>query len=163
MDRRYSPISDLYGPAPDDTPRKRGGRTWLYVLLILAGLFVFESLVPVMRLRSEPPSAFAGAQAEGDQSQSQITRACWNYGIESVQHAYPYGRGLPDNLPARLKGQTERDLDFRSRCWPMLRDAWTRPESWVEKYEWDTSWVTDPNDWLQQTIRKVLTILGINT
>ena len=162
MDRRYSPISDLYGSAPEEKPQKHGSHTGLYVLLILAGFFVFESLVPVMRLRSEPPSAFGGARAGRDESQLLMKKACWDFGVESVQHVYPYGRGLPDSLPARLKGQTERDLDFRSRCWPMLRDAWPRPESWVEKYEWDTGWVTDRNGWVQQTLRKVLSILGIN-
>ena len=162
MDRRYSPISDLYGPAPEDTPRKHGSHTWLYVLLTLAGLFVFESLVPVMRLRSEPPSAFAGDRTGRDESQLLMMRACWAFGIESVQDAYPYGKGLPDSLPPRLKGQTEKDSDFRSRCWSRLREAWTRQESWVEKYEWDTRWVTDQNGWVQQSLRKVLSILGIN-
>jgi hypothetical protein len=162
MDRRYSPISDLYGPAPEEKPQKRSSNSWLYVLLALVGFFVFESLVPVMRLRSAPPAAFTGAQAGAVQSKPLMTRACWEFGVKFVQNAYPYGRRLPDSLPPGLKGRTEKDTDFRSRCWPRLRDAWTQPGSWVEKYKWDTSWVTDPNDWFQQTLHKALTILGIN-
>lgn len=162
MDRRYSPITDLYGPASEETPPKRGSHTSIYVLLTLAGLFVFESLVPVMRLRSQPPAAFAGAHAGADQSKTLITRACWKFGVESVQGVYPYGQGLPESVPPRLQGLTEKDSDFRSRCWPRLRDAWTRPESWVEKYEWDTTWITDRNGWVQQSLRKGLSVLGIN-
>jgi hypothetical protein len=166
MDRRYSPISDLYGPAPEEEPPKRKSHNWLYVLLALAGFFVFESLHPVMRLRSDPPPSVVGARLSQDQSQnesqSRMARACWDYAIESVQYAYPFGKSLPNNVPPRLKGSTGKPPEISVLCWPRLRDAWNQPESWVEKYEWSTTWITDPDSSFRQTLRKVTNALGIN-
>jgi len=36
MDRRYSPISDMYGVPPDDPSTRRKSQVWRYVLLIVA-------------------------------------------------------------------------------------------------------------------------------
>ena len=167
MDRRYSPITDLYGPAPEEKPPRHGSNTGLYLLLAVICLFVYESLQPVMRLRSDPPPSVVGTRLSQDdpqyESQLQMARACWNYAIESVQNAYPFGKSLPESVPPRLKDVTGNASDLSLRCWPRLRNAWTQPESWVKKYEWDTSWITDPNSPFRQTLHKIIGVVWIYT
>jgi len=165
MDRRYSAIDDLYGLASHEEPPKRGRRGWLYVMLALAGFFIFESLHPVMRLRSDPPSGFVGAKLNSNEAQyrdqQQMARACWDYAIQNVQQSYSYGQPLPKNPPSASGNSIGNASAISVLCWPRLRQAWSQPESWVEKYEWSTDWVTNPNGTFQQTLHKLMTFLGI--
>jgi hypothetical protein len=166
MDRRYSPITDLYGTEAENEPPRRGGHAWFYVLLALAGLFVFESIRPVMHLRSDPPPSVIGARLNEDasqyQSQLRMARACWDYAIHSVQDIYPYGGSLPNEPPPRLKGSSRKPTALSALCWPRLRVAWTQPESWERKYEWSTDWITDPNSSFQQTLHNIMNRLGVS-
>lgn len=166
MDKRYSAITDLYGQAAEEKPPKRSSNIGLYVVLALIGFFVFESLESVMRLRSDPPQYVVGARVnKGDsqyESQLRTARACWNYAIESVQDKYPFGSSLPDNVPPILRGSNGKASELSVLCWPRLRGAWPRPESWVEKYEWRTDWISDPDSSFRQTLHKILNIMGIN-
>lgn len=151
----------MYGAAPEDESPKRKGHTWLYILLVLAGFFVFESLNPVMRLRSDPPPSVVGAKTDQNESQSHMARACWDYAIGSVQKVYPFGRQLPKDPPPRLRSLTGKASAISVLCWPRLRVAWTQRESWVEVYEWNTGWLTDPNGFVQVEFRNFLKFLGI--
>jgi len=166
MDRRYSPITDLYGTAPQDEPPRRRSHTALYVLLALAGVFLFESIQPVMRLRPDPPYSVVGARLNNDEShyelQLRMARACWAYAIESVQNLYPYGGSLPQDPPAATHSRTQKASALSKLCWPRLRNAWTQPESWERSYEWSTDWITNPDSSFRQIISKALDSLGIN-
>lgn len=165
MDRRYSPISDMYGVAPDDPSTGRKSRSWLYVLLIIAGFFVIQSVQPVMRLRPNPPQSVIGANLSSaelpDESQVQMARACWEYAVASVQNFFPYGGNLPADPPAPLVSIPAEASAIGVRCWPSLRKAWSQPQSWVRSYRWSTDWITDPNGLVQRTISHALNWLGI--
>lgn len=162
MDRRYSAIDDMYGVGLGNAPPKRRGR-WLLYVLLLGGLFVFESLHPVMRLRSDPPAGFVGARLNSNEAQyrdqQRMARACWDYAIHSLQHSYPYGQTLPI-IPPGTSGSSVGNVSTISvLCWPKLRQAWTQSESWVEKYEWSTDWVTNPHGTFQRAVRSVTSYL----
>lgn len=146
MDSRYSPINDMYGVAPRGKPPKRINRTWLLVLAVLAGLFIYESIHPVMHLRPDPPPGVMDARLNSNeaeyQAQERTARACWNYAIQSLQKTYPYGQVLPVN-PPRIPGKSNGSVPAISAlCWSRLRLAWPRSESWVQTYEWNTDWIT---------------------
>ncbi len=166
MDRRSSPLSDMYGTEPQDESPRGGSHTWLYILVAALGFFVFESLQPVMRLRSDPPLSVVGARLNQNdsqyQSQIRMARACWDYAIESVQNVYPFGQSLPKSPPPRLNDSTGKPPALGLLCWPRLRVAWTQRESWVEIYIWNTQWVTDPDGTFQQVLHKALSVVGIN-
>ncbi len=160
MDRRSSPITDLYGASPEDYSPRRKSHTGLYVLLTITGFFVFESIQPVMRLRPDPPPSVIGASLSLDEashaSQMRTARTCWDYAIASVQGDYPYGRALPRNPPSKFKGKSGKASAISALCWPRLRNAWSRPESWVRTYEWSTDWLTNPDAPFQRTIFNIL-------
>lgn len=165
MDRRYSPISDMYGVAPDDPSRRRKNRTWLYVLLTIAGYFVFQSIQPVMRLRPNPPQFLIDAKLSPGElahgSQMKIANSCWNYAIASVQNLFPYGGDLPANPPTSLVSIPREISAMGVECWPSLRKAWGEPQSWVRSYKWSTGWITDTEGPVQRALSHTLNWLGI--
>ena len=164
MDRRYSPIIDLYGAAPEDPTPGRKSHTWLYVLLTITGFFVFESVRPVMHLRPDPPPSVVSASHNdnGTQNESQVrmAQACWDFAIASVQDVYPYGKELPQSPPSRLNNTSGKTSAITTVCWPRLRNAWSQRESWVRSYEWSTDWLTSPDGPFQKTIFKILNRFG---
>ncbi len=166
MDKRSSPITDLYGTSPEDYSPRRKSHTWLYVLLAITGFFVVGSIHPVMRLRPDPPPSVVGASLNpggtSDESQMRMARACWDYAIASVQDLYPYGGTLPRNPPSALKGKSGKASAISVLCWPRLRNAWTRPESWVRTYKWSTDWFTNPDGPFQRTLFNILNMFGIS-
>jgi hypothetical protein len=165
MDRRYSPIIDMYGAAPEGHPPRRKSHTWLYVLLTIVAFFAFASIRPVMRLRPDPPPSVVGARqapAKASQgSQMRMAKACWDFAIVSVQEVYPYGRDLPKNPPPALTRKLGKVSDLSALCWPGLRTAWSQPESWVRSYGWSTDWITSPDGPVQRTIFNILNQFGI--
>lgn len=166
MDKRYSPIIGMNGAAPEDHSPRRKSHPWLYVLLTIAGFLVFESIQPVMRLRPDPPPSVVGANPNpgesSHESRMRTARACWDYAIASVQDVYPYGRNLPINPPPALKSKSGKASATSTLCWPRLRNAWGRPESWVRSYEWSTDWLTNPDSPFQRTIFNMLNRVGIS-
>lgn len=164
MDRRSSPITDLYGATLPETPRKRGGRGWQVVLLFLAGLFILESIRPVMRLRPTPPPSVVSASLSPNgiktQSQDRMAKACWDYATAYLQQSYPYGESLPKNPPLATRNSRGNASAISVLCWPRLRTAWTQNESWVRRYEWSTEWVTDPKGTFQKTLRDIIDFLN---
>jgi hypothetical protein len=165
MDRRSSPIADLYGVSPEDYSPRRKSRAWLYVLLTIAGFFVFESIQPVMRLRPDPPPSVIGTSVnpEGASRESQIrtARACWDYAVAEIQDVYPFGKDLPRNPPPWFNVKSGKPLGITELCWPRLRNAWGRPESWVRSYGWSIDWLTNPNGPFQQALVDILNMFGI--
>ncbi|HKT12672.1 MAG TPA: hypothetical protein VJW77_12690 [Terriglobia bacterium] len=165
MDRRSSPINDLYGTSPEDRSPQHKSHAWLYVLLTVAGFFVFESVQPVMRLRPDPPPSVIGTSLDPSEashdSQIQMARVCWDYAIASVENVYPYGRELPRNPPIGPKSKSGKPTAMSALCWPRLRNAWSRRESWVRSYRWDTDWLTNSNSPFQRTIFDILNKLSI--
>ncbi|MEJ2007063.1 MAG: hypothetical protein P8Z30_02735 [Acidobacteriota bacterium] len=165
MDKSYSDPDDLYAMTPLKDPPKRRRDTWLYILLLLGGFFVFESLIPVMRLRSNPPSRFVGVRSNLNKAQAREqqrrARACWDYARQSLQYRYPYGRTLPTNPPPALGNSNGNASEISGSCWPKLRQAWTHSDSWVEKYEWSTDWLTDPHGDVQEALHYVKVFFGI--
>lgn len=146
MDSRYSPINDMYGVTPRGKPPKRISSMWPFVLGALAGLFIYESIHPVMRLRPDPPRSVMGAKLNSTgaehQAQEPTARACWDFAIQSLQKTYRYGRVLPVN-PPRIPGNSNGSTPaINTLCWQRLRLAWPRSESWVQTYEWKTDWIT---------------------
>lgn len=166
MDRRYSPITDLYGTAPQDEPPRRRSYTVLYVLLVVAGLFVFESIRPVMRLRMDPPPSVVGAKLNNDashyQSQLRTARACWAFAIDFVQNLYPYGKSLPKSPPPATHSRIGKASALSQLCWPRLRVAWTQRKSWKRSYELSTDWIYNPESSFRRTLHKVMDAFGIN-
>lgn len=167
MDRKYSPIHDLYGVAPDDSSDRRKNRTWLYVLLTIAGFFVLQSVQPVMRLRQQPPQSIVDASLSPgelpDASQLQAASACWDYAVASVQNVFPYGGDLPTNPPPPLVNGPGKASAVGVQCWPRLRKVWSQPQYWVRSYRWSTEWLTDPDGPVQGTISHLLNWLGIRS
>jgi len=163
MDRRYSPITDLYGLSPRDEPPEKKGYGWLIVLLVLAGLFVYESISPVMQLRPNPPAVFVGARLNSDESayhaQQRMARECWEYAIQQLQDVYPYGQPLPRSPTFGLV----KAPAIRIQCWPRLQHVWTMDESWMRSYEWSTGWLTDRQGALQETLRRLWDYLRMAT
>ena len=165
MVRRYSPIDDMYGATPGNTPPKYWRHVLLFVLLALAGLFVYNSIRVVMRLRPDPPPAVVGAGLNpgetGYHSQERMARACWDYAIESVQKNYPFGHSLPKSPPPGPQNRTGNPSAISTLCWPRLRLVWTRPESWVRSYEWNTGWMTNPHGSFQRTLHRIVDYLDV--
>lgn len=163
MSRPYSPINDLYGVAPPKEPRRSRGRGWLFVLLVLAGLFVYESVRPVMRLRPNPPPIVVGAKLKAggseDGSQERMARACWDYAIQYLQDSYPFGQPLPES-PSLGFGKTPK---IRALCWPRLQQAWLQESSWARSYQWNTDWLTDSHSSFRKTLRAFLNDLGASS
>lgn len=165
VDRRSSPIIDT-----DETPSANGSpRYWrnvlLSVLLVLAGVFFYNSIYVVMRLRPDPPPFVIGAKLSSDKaayrSQVGMARGCWDYAIGSVQKDYPFGRSLPKNPPPRFKNGTRNPSEVSVLCWPRLRVAWTRRESWVRSYRWNTQWITNSQRSFRRTLHRILEFLDV--
>jgi hypothetical protein len=166
MDRRSSPIADLYGVSPEDYSPRRNSHAWLYVLLTIAGFFIFESVQPVMRLRPDPPPSVIGTilnpAGASQESQMRTARTCWDYAVASVQDVYPYGKDLPRNPPSWFNGKSGKPSGTTEVCWPRLRNAWVQRESWVRSYEWSIDWLTNPNGPFQQALFDILNMFGIS-
>lgn len=165
MDRRYSPIDDTYGAASGKEPPSYGRRVLLSVLLVLAGLFLYNSIDVVMRLRSDPPRSVVGARLNSDaaafRSQQRMARACWNYAVVTVQKEYPFGQSLPANPPPGSRSGAGNPSAISVLCWPRLRLVWTRRDSWVRSYEWNTAWLTNPRGTFQRTLHRILDFLNV--
>ncbi len=165
MDRRSSPIIDTDGAPSANESSRYWRNVFLFVLLVLAGVFFYNSIYTVMRLRPDPPPFVVGARLSQDEaaylSQERMARACWNYAIESVQKDYPFGQSLPKNPPPRSGKRTGNPSAISILCWPRLRVAWTRRESWVESYEWNTDWITSSQSSFQRTLHRILDFLDV--
>lgn len=142
------PENHPFGERP---PRKRSGH-WKWVLaLILAGLFVYRSMRPVMRLSAEPPPAFYGYNRTRDRQQRQRERylalAYWSVAVRRIQKRYSPNRPLPADPPPQFRiAAAARTLETgvmsrRVYYWYRLRKVWNQHDTWVVSYGWNTGWV----------------------
>ena len=165
MDRRYSPIVDMYGTAQSGASARRKSRIWLFVFLPLAALIVFESVHPTMRLRPALPPSFAGENYARDAKQqglpNQQAQACWDYARNSLQGTYPYGTKLPYHPLPAINGKLGKASSTKELCWQKLRHAWTQPTTWVRSYKWSTEWATNPHSPFRKAAHNVLIQLDI--
>lgn len=155
----------MYGASPRNEPPGYWRRLFLVVFLVLAGFFVYNSVHVVMRLKPDPPPSVVGAKLSSNgaeyRSQKRMARACWDYAIEYVQKNYPFGSTLPEKPPPGADKRTGKPSAISALCWPRLRDAWTRQESWEKLYEWDTGWVTNARGSFQRTLHRILDFLNV--
>ncbi|HXH50290.1 MAG TPA: hypothetical protein VNM47_13190 [Terriglobia bacterium] len=144
MRNDYSVINDLYGVEAAHPPASQAG-LGLVILMLLGGMFLYQSIHPVMRLRSEPPSAFlkGGANSGPAMSadQDSAARSYWDQAANFVSAKYSYGEFLPSNPPEDFTAAMGGNYSASSIYWQRLRGLWNQPEIWVQSYQLDTGWV----------------------
>jgi hypothetical protein len=103
MSSPYSVTNDLYGVETTHQHPQRQGALGLVVVLLLGGMFLYESVHPVLRLRSEPPPILlkkrTNRKARATQAQEHIARGNWSAAAEYVSEKYPYAKVLPNTPP----------------------------------------------------------------
>ncbi|HUZ47008.1 MAG TPA: hypothetical protein VMW54_10265 [Terriglobia bacterium] len=141
----YSPINDLYGVAPRRRQPRQRSNAWLIALLVFAGVFFFESIRPVKRLRATAPSDFVHTRPDLGSTkataQEQVARSYWDVAVEFVQKSYPFGSSLPSTPPSDFRLEEASQSGVRTVYWEKLREMWNRPEVWNTSFEWRTDWV----------------------
>ena len=139
------------------------------LLIIPAGLFVYLSTRPLMRLQADPPAQFlrTNRQSGARSSEERLARGYWDCAITFVQWKYTYGTPLPEDPPdafridAKTYGADANSQPSRLRYWSKLRETWLAPASWRQDREWSTSWLTEPvtkivnwlDDWFKDLFR----------
>lgn len=142
------PENHPFGERP---ARKRFGY-WKWALaLVLAGLFIYRSTRPVMRLSAEPPPAFyefsRTSDREGRQRERRLALAYWNVAVRNIQKFYSPGRPLPADPPPQFRisdaaSPLETDLMAgRLQYWNRLRKVWLEGDTWDVSYGWNTDWL----------------------
>ncbi len=125
----------------------------LLILIVPAGLFVYASTRPQVRLRADMPPEFVDVPASASEKQREaeerLAREYWNLALTNIQWKYTYGSTLPDSPPdefrlsTRLPGGSERQSSSQSRYWRRLQKVWLEPSVWVKSASWSTAWITD--------------------
>jgi hypothetical protein len=145
MSSTYSVINDLYGVEPARPRPEHQGVVGLVIVMLLGGMFLYESLHPVMRLRSEPPPAFskgrANLKATGTQGQEHAARSSWDLATSFVSEKYSYGEFLPSRPPAGFTAAMGNDYAASAFYWQRLRGLWNQPDMWVRSYQFETDWI----------------------
>lgn len=145
MSSTYSVINELYGVEPARQEPQRKSVLGLVIVMLLGGLALYESVHPVMRLRSEPPPAFlknrASRKVTATRAQENIGQSYWTTAAEYVSEKYPYGDALPSNPPEGFTLAMGGDYATSSVYWQRLRGLWRQPDMWVRSYQLDTGWI----------------------
>lgn len=138
-------------PFAERPARKRSGHWKWALVLVLAGLFVYRSTRPTMRLSAEPPPAFYGYNRTWDRQQRlrerRLALAYWSVAVVRIQKYYSPKRPLPADPPAQFRisdsaSPLEADLMAgRVHYWNRLRKVWKEGDTWVVSYGWNTGWV----------------------
>jgi hypothetical protein len=162
MSNSYSLINDLYGVEPARRRPERQGVLGLVIVMVLAGMFFYESVRPVMRLRSNPPSDFvkgtANRKATGTKDQEYIARSYWDLATDFASQKYSYGELLPSNPPEDFAVSSGEDYATRALYWQRLRGLWNQQDIWVRSYELDTDWINDALGSLSKVVKDYLNI-----
>lgn len=153
----YSLIGDLYGTHAESDWRRPEPRshTWLVVVMILGGLFLYESVQPVPHLRTTPPAEFVQAKAGHPApaaAQQDVARSYWSLANDFVAHKYAYGEALPSKPPADFT-LASGDATTRAIYWQRFRTAWNDNDTWTTSYEFNTDWVGESVVAFRQYVR----------
>jgi hypothetical protein len=142
------PKNHPFGERP---ARKRSGHWKWALVLALAGLFVYRSTRPVMRLSAAPPPAFYSYNRTLDrqemQRERQLALAYWTVAVRRIQRYYSPERPLPQDPPPQFQisdaaSSLGADLAAgRVQYWDRLRKVWEEGDAWVVSYGWNTGWV----------------------
>jgi len=158
----YSPIDDIYGAESAQRQPEHQKSIWPVILLALAAIFLYESVHPVTRLRSDPPPEFVKAPANPKASsaagQEDTARAYWNLAAESVSEKYSYGDTLPSRPPRDFTLASGADYGTSALYWHRLRDLWNQQTIWVTSYQLNTNWVPELLDSSRKFARDYLDI-----
>lgn len=147
MSNTYSVIHELYGTDVQSNWRapERRSNTWMVVVLVLGGVFLYESIHPVMRLRNNPPADFVQAAASREAPvrahQENLARSYWSMAGDFVSGKYTYGEALPANPPADFTLAGGEDSATRALYWQRLRTLWSDQSVWATSYEFNTDWM----------------------
>lgn len=160
MSSTYSVIHDLYGVEPARQQPQRQGALGLVVVMLLGGMVLYESVHPVMRLRSEPPPAILKSRtyrnATATRGQEHIAKSYWSTAAEYVSEKYPYGETLPSRPPEGFTLAMGGDYATSSLYWQRVRGMWNQPEMWVRSYQLDTAWINTALGSLGKVVRSYL-------
>ena len=160
MRNEYSVINDLYGTQTVRRQPKRESSLGLFIVLALAGMFLYESAHPVMRLQSEPPPLFlkgpSARHAIKPGPQDTVARSYWGVATDYVSAKYTYGQLLPSEPPADFTTTVSDDYATRDLYWQRLRGLWNQPEIWVKSYYLDTGWIDSSLESLGKVVRNYL-------
>ena len=147
MSNTYSLINDLYGTDTRSNWRKSEprGNSWLVIVAVLAGAFLYESVQPVMRLRSTPPADFvqaaASRRAPVRAQQEKLARSYWSMAGDFASRKYSYGEALPASPPPDFTLSGKEDSATRALYWQRLRSLWNEQSVWATSYEFNPDWM----------------------
>lgn len=140
--------------------RKKGGWGKWALVIILALLFVYRSARPVMRLRAEPPPSFYDYSLTWSKEQRQrerhLAQAYWQVAVQRIQTYYSPEKPLPAAPPPQFRigkasnGLAKDVVASRVHYWYRLRQVWNQRDAWVVSYKWNTSWIENSMNSLQQ-------------
>lgn len=119
--------------------------------LVLAGLFVYRSTRPVMRLSAEPPPAFYEYGRTRDRQERlrerRLALAYWTVAVRRIQRYYSPDKPLPSDPPPQFRISDAASplradsVAGRLHYWNRLRKVWEQGDTWVVSYGWNTAWV----------------------
>ena len=145
---------------------KRQKVDWLFVPLLVIGLFTYASYQPRFRLRPDMPAEFLDAPVgspQGQTAEQKIAEAYWKSLIRDVQPKYGYGYTLPSDPPGDFtlasasSGTDQEDAATRIRYWRKAQHVWYLPNAWQKGYEWDFHWTSDLTqsftDWVHRQLQ----------
>lgn len=122
------------------------------VSIVLAGVFVYKSVRPMMRLRDKPPPEFFDVNSKWTPAQRKaedsLARAYWQCAITISRGEYGFESRLPDepvpgfSVDSQLYPSLVTSASAaRIRYWRNLQKLWLRPHAWRQVYEWRTDWL----------------------
>jgi hypothetical protein len=162
MSNTYSLINDLYGVDSERRRPERQSNTGLVIVLALTGAFLYESVHPVMRLRSNPPADFvqvaANHKAPVRAQQESLARSYWTMAAQYVSEKYTYGEALPLNPPADFTLSSGQDYATRALYWQRLRALWSEQSVWDTSYQFDTDWVSGALESIRGFVKDYLSL-----
>ncbi|HET7212643.1 MAG TPA: hypothetical protein VFL79_03590 [Terriglobia bacterium] len=147
MSKTYSVINDLYGVGSASQKPERQGVWGLVVVILLGGLVLYQSIHPVIRLRSEPPSVVlknrASRSATATHGQEYAANSYWGTATSYVTEKYPYGEALPSTPSEGFTLAMGGDYATSNVYWQRLRELWNEPDMWVKSFHVDTGWINN--------------------
>jgi hypothetical protein len=161
MSNSYSVINDLYGVEPARQEHRSQGVLGLVIVMLLGGMVLYESLHPVMRLRSEPPPTLLKSRktlkAPATRGPDHISQSYWTTAAEYVAEKYPFGETLPTRPPEGFTMAMGADFATSNLYWQRLRGLWDQPDMWVRSYQLDTGWVNTALESVGKVFRSYIT------